>query len=71
MTTRRLILWWLYVMTGIILVSVLAPTLLSAPDTTLVLLGIWYIVAYGVWTWYFWLRDAIINFFYDSEGNEK
>lgn len=51
--------WWLYVWAGIILLFFLAPTLLSERDTLMVLVGIVFVVAYGVWSWRFWVKSLI------------
>ena len=66
MTTTRKSIWWGYVITGVVLLFFLAPAMISAADTLLVLFGIALLVGYGVWSWMLWffpLVDLIREFY--------
>lgn len=54
MTKKMQFVWWIYVLSGVTLILFLAPALISAADTMLVLLGVALLVLYGVWTWKLW-----------------
>jgi hypothetical protein len=60
MNMKQEIGWWVYVVIGIVLVFFAAPALVSAPDTISVLLGIMGLVAYGVWSYHFWVKRTAI-----------
>jgi hypothetical protein len=59
MTTKRTVHWWLYIIAGIVLLFILAPALISAADTLAVILGIAFLVIYGVWSWKLWIVPTL------------
>lgn len=59
MSKLRKLMWWLYVITGILLLGFIAPALISAADTLAVVFGVVLLAAYGVWTWEQWVSDLI------------
>lgn len=59
MTNQRRLLWWAYVVSGIVLLGAVVPALISASDTMLVLIGLALLVAYATWSWYLWIKELI------------
>lgn len=53
--------WWAYVITGILLIFIGAPILISMADTVAVWIAIVLLLAYARWTWSFWLKKLIIS----------
>lgn len=51
--------WWVYIVYGIALLFFIAPALISAPDTLLVLGGVLLLVLYGVWSWKLWIKKLV------------
>ena len=60
MSRRSTIKWWAYVWSGIILLLFVAPALISAADDIFVLLGFGLLIAYGWWSWKFWIRKIFL-----------
>lgn len=54
MTKKQTAIWWVYAIVGIGLIYFLAPALISAADTFLVLLGVLLLVLFAVWSWRLW-----------------
>lgn len=54
MTKKQIVIWWIYVIVGVALIYFLAPALISAPDTFLVLLGLLLLALFAVWSWFQW-----------------
>lgn len=67
MTKKRTALWWSYVVSGVVLLFFLAPSLISAADTVLVLAGVALVISYGVWTWMLWGKSLAANIAKDLE----
>lgn len=55
----RPLFWWIYAIVGILLLTVIAPALISARDTFLVVFGLVLLVMYGTWSWYLWIKALI------------
>lgn len=55
MTRSQKFEWWLYCISAVILFFFLAPALISAADTLMVLLGVILIVIFAVWSWHLWI----------------
>ena len=53
--------WWLYVIVSIVLLFFLAPAMISAQDTIIVLLGVVSLVLLGVWSWRLWIKGSIVK----------
>lgn len=51
--------WWVYIVSGVCLLPFIAPALISAHDTVMVLLGILLLVIYAVWSWKFWIKRSV------------
>jgi len=58
-TVRKTISWWAYLITSVILLFFLAPAMISAADTFLVILGFAFLTAHGIWSWKFWILPLI------------
>lgn len=50
--------WWAYLV-GLVLLMFVVPTLMSAQDTVLVIIGIILMIAFAVVSWKFWIRPSI------------
>lgn len=61
MTKRQIFTNWVYAISGIVLFSFLAPALISATDTALVMFGVLLIILYGVWSYYFWIKPLFMK----------
>lgn len=59
MPNRKTIIWWVYAISGVVLIFFLAPAMISAADTFLVIGGIVLVTAYAVWSWRLWIKSAI------------
>ena len=57
MTKMQKAIWWVYVVSGVILVFFLAPALISAADTFAVLFGVLLLVLFVLWTWHLWAKS--------------
>lgn len=57
--TRKQFIWWLYAITTVILLFFVAPILVSAPSTLMVLMAVVLLVLYGVFTWHMWVKQLL------------
>lgn len=53
--------WLVYIVSGIVLILFVVPTLVSMPDTSEVILGLIICLAFGVISWQFWIRRTILT----------
>lgn len=51
--------WWAYIAVGVVLFFFLVPAMISAKDTSLVIGGILFILAYLRWSWAFWVKPLL------------
>lgn len=56
MTNSKIVEWWTYIISGIVLLGFLAPAMISAADTIIVVLGLILLVLYGLWSYTFWVK---------------
>jgi hypothetical protein len=68
MTRKQIITWWIYSICAVVLIYFVAPALISAADTILVLLGVFLLVSFVVWSYYLWIRPLakLIKDFYNE-----
>lgn len=68
MTRKQIITWWIYSICAVVLIYFVAPALISAADTILVLLGVFFLVSFVVWSYYLWIRPfaKLIKDFYNE-----
>jgi hypothetical protein len=68
MTRKQIIIWWIYSICAVVLIYFVAPALISAADTILVLLGVFFLVSFVVWSYYLWIRPfaKLIKDFYNE-----
>lgn len=68
MTRKQIITWWIYSICAVVLIYFVAPALISGADTILVLLGVFFLVSFVVWSYYLWIRPfaKLIKDFYNE-----
>lgn len=59
MTFKQKFIWWSYMLISVSLIFFLAPALISAADTVLVLLGVALVLAWGTWSWSLWAKQWV------------
>lgn len=59
MTFKHKIEWWIYAIAAFILLLFVAPAMISADDTLLVIMGVLLLVFFGVWSWQLWISRLI------------
>lgn len=59
MTRKRALVWWIYIVSLIVVVLFVVPTMLSASDTGMVLSAIGLLVLIGVLSWNLWVRQSV------------
>lgn len=50
----KALVWWIYLLAGVILFFFVAPSQVSAKDTSIVMLALLEIALYGFWSWNLW-----------------
>jgi hypothetical protein len=58
-SVKQKLFWWIYCVSGLVLLTTIAPALVSASDTGMVSIGIILLVLYGTWSWYLWIKALI------------
>lgn len=59
MSRKEISVWWAYVVLGFVLFGFVAPAMISAADTMIVIGGVLFCVLFGVWTWHLWVKDLM------------
>lgn len=53
--------WWVYVVTGILLIFIVAPVMISMANSWAVWGAVLLLLAYARWTWSFWVKKLVVS----------
>lgn len=59
MTKKMKLMWWLYIVSMVVVGGFVVPMLISQPSTLAVVFGIVILIALGLWSWELWISGLI------------